>query len=43
MIQKMTAALMARGPRRGTWSHFWGSMFLALLAGLVFYFTRYGF
>lgn len=40
MTQKILAALMSRGPARGTWAHMFGSIFAALILGLAFWWGR---
>ncbi len=38
--RQIGAALMSRGPQRGTWGHMIGSIAAAVLMGVVFYLVR---
>lgn len=40
MIGRMWAMLMTRGPTRGTTAHFFGSIGLAIILGLAFWWAR---
>jgi hypothetical protein len=40
MGRRIFAALMSRGPQRGTWSHQIGSILAAIVLGLAFWWSR---
>ena len=40
LLSDINNALLAPGPERGTWQHFWGGIGLGVLMGLAFYLAR---